>query len=60
MSVTKGVDVLAAKGKRACVECVRYIGKLSEISKKCFKKIKLTPKYNLSFCTQQKFGDCIA
>ena len=39
MSVTKGVDVLAAKGKRACVECVRYIGKLSEISKKCFFKI---------------------
>ena len=34
MSVTKGVDVLAAKGKRACVECLRYIGKLSEISKK--------------------------
>ena len=31
MSVTKGVDVLAAKEKRACVECVRYIGKLSEI-----------------------------
>ena len=39
MSVTKGVDVLAAKGKRACVECARYIGKLSEISKKCFLKI---------------------
>ena len=39
MSVTKGVDVLAAKGKRACVECVRYIGKLSEISKKCSFKI---------------------
>ena len=38
MSVTKCVDVLAAKGKRACVECVRYIGKLSEISKMCFKK----------------------
>ena len=31
MSVTKSVDVLAAKGKRACVECVRYIGKLSDI-----------------------------
>ena len=41
MSVTKGVDVLAAKGKRACVECVRYIGKLSEIStqKKLFLNI---------------------
>ena len=36
MSVTKCVDVLAAKGERACVECVRYIGKLSEISNKCF------------------------
>ena len=43
-SVTKVVDVLAAKGKRACVECVRYIGKLSEISthKNALKK-KITP-----------------
>ena len=32
MSVMKGVHVLAAKGKRACVERVRYIGK-------CFFKI---------------------
>ena len=38
MSVTKGVDVWAAKGKRACVERVRYIGKLSEISNKMLKK----------------------
>lgn len=38
MSVTKGADVLAAKGKRACVECVRYIGKLSEISKEMLLK----------------------
>ena len=36
MSVAKGVDVLAAKGKRACVECVRYVGRLSEMSKNCF------------------------
>ena len=34
VSVTKGVDVLAAKGKRACIECVRYVGKLSKIKKK--------------------------
>ena len=48
MTVTKGADVLAAKGKRACGECVRYIGKLSEIAKKNLKKKKkLTPKYNL-------------
>ena len=30
MSVAKGVDVLAAKGKRACVECVRYVARLNE------------------------------
>ena len=39
MSVAKGVDVLAAKGKRACVECVRYVGRLSEMSKICFFRI---------------------
>ena len=32
MSVTKDVDVLTARGKRACVECVRYVGRLSEMS----------------------------
>ena len=48
MSVTKGVYVLAAKGKRACLERVRYIGKLSEISKTCFLFYKyFTPKGNL-------------
>ena len=25
MNVTKGVDVLAAKGKRACIYCIRYL-----------------------------------
>ena len=39
MSVTKGVGVLAAKEKRACVECVRYVGRLSEMSKNCFFRI---------------------
>ena len=39
MSVAKGVDVLAAKGKHACVECVRYVGRLSEMSKNCFFRI---------------------
>ena len=39
MSVTKGVDVLASKGKCACIECIRYLGKLSELSKDCFFKI---------------------
>ena len=36
MSMTKGVDVPAAKGKCTCVEYVRYVGKLSEMSKNCF------------------------
>ena len=39
MSVAKGVDVLAAKGKRACIECVRYVGRLSEMSKNGFFRI---------------------
>ena len=32
MSVAKGIDVLAAKGKRACIECVRYVDRLSDMS----------------------------
>ena len=48
MSVTKGVDVLAAKGKGVCVQSVGYIGKLSEISTTTNPFFKyLTPKYNL-------------
>ena len=38
-SVAKGVDVLAAKGKQACVESVRYLGRLSEMSKNGFFRI---------------------
>ena len=45
MRVTKGVDVLAAKVKRACVEYVRYIGKV-RYQNNAFLKY-LTPKYNL-------------
>jgi hypothetical protein len=36
MSLQKGVDALAVKGRRACVDCVRHIGKLTEMSKSCF------------------------
>lgn len=39
MSLQKGVDALAVKGRRACVDCVRHIGKLTEMSKSCFFKI---------------------
>ena len=39
MSISRGVDTLAAKGKKACADCVRYISKLNEISKECFFKI---------------------
>jgi hypothetical protein len=39
MSFNKGVDVLAAKGKRACADCIRCLRKISDVSKKCFFKI---------------------
>ena len=39
MSVAKGVDNFAPNGKHACVECVRYVGRLSEMSKNCFLRI---------------------
>ena len=36
MSVAKGVNVLATKGKRASVESVTCVGRLSKMSKNCF------------------------
>lgn len=39
MSITKGVNFLALKGKRACVDCVRHLNRLNDISCKCFFKI---------------------
>ena len=60
MSVAKGVYVLAAKGEHVCVECVRYVGRLCEMSKNCFfLKEYLILKCNLYYCTLQKFGDCL-
>ena len=60
MSVAKGADVLAAKGKRACVECVRYVDRLSEMSKN---KLLLLQniQYSSATCSivLQKFGDCM-
>ena len=40
ISVTKSVDVLAAKGKCAYTECIRYLNKLSELSKECIFKVQ--------------------
>lgn len=39
MSLNKGVDAQAVKGKRASVECVKSISKLNDISKSCFFRI---------------------
>ena len=39
MSVTKGVDVLAVKGKYVCAVCVKYICRMSEMCKNGFFRI---------------------
>ena len=39
MSIQKCVDALAVKGKRACIECVKNISKLHDISRSCYFKI---------------------
>jgi len=39
MSLEKGVGALAVKGRRACINSVRNISKLFDISKSCFFKI---------------------
>ena len=39
MSLKRGVDALVVKGRRACIDCIRYLKKLSDISKKSFFKI---------------------
>ena len=39
ISVKRGVDALAVKGRRASIDCCRCISRLSEISKKCFFQI---------------------
>jgi hypothetical protein len=39
ISIKRGVDALAVKGRRACTDCCRYISKLNEMHKNCFFKI---------------------
>lgn len=39
MSLKRGVDFLAVKGRRACIDCIRHVRKLNDISKSCFFKI---------------------
>jgi hypothetical protein len=39
MSLKRGVDALAVKGRRACIDCIRHVRKLNDISKRCFFKI---------------------
>ena len=39
MSLNRGVDALAVKGRKACVQCIKCISKLEDISKICFFKI---------------------
>ena len=39
MSLNRGVDALAVKARRACVECIKHISRLNDISKACFFKI---------------------
>lgn len=39
MSLKRGVDALAVKGRRACIDCIRHVRKLNDISKTCFFKI---------------------
>jgi hypothetical protein len=39
MSLKRGVDALAVKGRRACIDCIRHVRKLNDISKSCFFKI---------------------
>jgi hypothetical protein len=39
LSMTKGVGTLALKGKRACIDCIKHISKLNDMSIKCYFKI---------------------
>lgn len=39
MSINKGVEALAQKGRKACFECVKNISKLREITRKSYFKI---------------------
>ena len=39
MSFNKGVGHLAVKGKRACIDCLKYLGMLNDFTKSCFCKI---------------------
>jgi hypothetical protein len=39
ISMRKGVDALAVKGRRACLGCIKCVCRLNEVSKKCFFKI---------------------
>lgn len=39
MSIKRGVDALAVKGRRACIDCIRHMSRLPDISKSSFFKI---------------------
>ena len=39
MSLQRGVSALAVKGRRACIDCIRYVKNLNDISKSCFFRI---------------------
>ena len=56
MSVAKGVDVPEEEEKRACVECVRYVGRLGEMSKICFFRIFDTQVQPVLFYSAEIWG----
>jgi len=39
MSLKRGVDALAVKGRRACMGCIKCVCRLSDVSKNCFFRI---------------------
>jgi hypothetical protein len=39
ISMKRGVDALAVKGRRACMGCIKCLCRLNEVSKSCFFKI---------------------